>query len=103
MGRILLDLTQQIKGEDVATVVIPLGARMSEVDENYQGTDSEERLTIAGVNDGRDYLEDEEAVALYGRIVKVVIHEDVTEESLSSQCPGTGIWKNPPGSCPLLR
>ena len=39
------------------------------------------RLTIARVNDGRDYLEDEEAVALYGRIVKVVIHEDVTEES----------------------
>ena len=54
---------------------------MSEVDENYQGTDTEERLTIAGVNDGRDCLEDEEAVALYGRIVKVVIHEDVTEES----------------------
>ena len=80
-GENLLDLTHQIKGEDVATVVIPLGARMSEVDENYQGTDAEERLTIAGVNDGRDYLEDEEAVALYGRIVKVVIHEDVTEES----------------------
>ena len=80
-GENLLDLTHQIKGEDVATVVIPLGARMSEVDENYQGTDTEERLTIAGVNDGRDCLEDEEAVALYGRIVKVVIHEDVTEES----------------------
>ena len=48
---------------------------------DYQGTDTEERLTIAGVNDSRDCLEDEEAVALYGRIVKVVIHEDVTEES----------------------
>ena len=47
-GENLLDLTHQIKGEDVATVVIPLGARMSEVDENYQGTDAEERLTIAG-------------------------------------------------------
>ena len=80
-GENLLDLTHQIKGEDVATVVIPLGARMSEVDENYQGTDTEERLTIAGVNDGRDCLEDEEAVALYGRIVKVISHEDVTEES----------------------
>ena len=54
----------------MATVIIPLGARMSEVDEDYQGTDSEERLTITGVNHGKDYLEDEEAVALYGRIVK---------------------------------
>ena len=80
-GENLLDLTHQIRGEDVATVVIPLGARLSEVDENYQGTDSEERLTIAGINNGKDYLVDEEAAALYGRIVKAVIHEDIMEES----------------------
>lgn len=76
-GENLLDLNRQIKGEEVATVIIPLGARLSEIDESYQDTD--ERLTIADVNDGKDYLEDTDAVALYGRIVKMVTHEDVTD------------------------
>ncbi len=78
-GENLLDLNHEVKGEDMATVVIPLGARLSEVDGEYQDTESEERLTIAGVNNGKDYLEDTEASALYGRIVKCVVHENITQ------------------------
>lgn len=80
-GENLLDLTHEVKGEDVATVIIPLGARLTEIDEGYNDTDSEERLTIASINKGKDYLVDEEAAALYGRIVKAVVHEDVTTEA----------------------
>lgn len=79
-GENLLDLTHEIKGEDVATVIIPLGARLSEIDENYQDTSSDERLTIAAVNSGKDYLVDTDAAALYGKIVKAVIHDDITTE-----------------------
>lgn len=80
-GENLLDLTHEVKGEDVATVIIPLGARLTEINEDYEGADSEARLTIASVNKGKDYLVDEEAAALYGRIVKAVVHEDVTTEA----------------------
>ena len=51
------------------TVIIPLGKRDEETDE---------RLTIKSVNGGRDYLEDPDAIALYGRIVKTVEYDDVT-------------------------
>ena len=40
--------------------------------------ETEERLTIASVNNGKDYIEDAEAIALYGRIVKVIEYDDVT-------------------------
>lgn len=68
-GSNILDLTRDIRGEDVATVLIPLGA-----------TDEEtmERLTVAGVNGGKDYIENAEAIARYGRITKTVIFDDIT-------------------------
>lgn len=68
-GSNILDLTNAVRGEDIATVLIPLGAKNEETDE---------RLTVASVNDGKDYIEDEDAVAQYGRIVKTVEFDDVT-------------------------
>lgn len=68
-GENILDLTREIRGEEVATVLVPLGAK----DET-----TEERLTVASVNDGLDYIEDADAIAVYGRIVKTVEFDDVT-------------------------
>ena len=68
-GENLLDMIREVRGEDLCTVVVPLGAKDEE---------TEERLTIASVNDGKDYIEDAEAIALYGRIVKVIEYDDVT-------------------------
>lgn len=68
----LLDLSQLVKGQDIATVLIPLGAKGKE-----NGTDS--YVTIESVNEGKDYIEDEEAAAKYGRIVKTVCWDDETE------------------------
>jgi hypothetical protein len=69
-GKNLLDLKRIRKGADIVTAVIPLGVKA-------EGTD--ERLTIAKVNDGLDYLVDEDAKAQYGLIVKTVIFDDVTD------------------------
>ena len=69
-GENILDLIQEVDCESLATVIVPLGAKSE---------DSEERLTIASANEGKDYVEDEDAVAKYGRIVKVVEYDDVTE------------------------
>lgn len=74
-GRNLLDLKRIRKGADIATAVIPLGAKLKDAD----GNDTGERLTIAKVNDGSDTLVDADARAQYGLIVKTVIFDDVTE------------------------
>ena len=68
-GENILDLTQEVDCDSLATVIVPLGQRDEETDE---------RLTIKSVNEGRDYLEDLDAIAKYGRIVKTVEYDDVT-------------------------
>lgn len=74
LGDNLLDLTRVNKGEDIATGIIPLGKAID--DEDPDTTDL--RLTIASVNGGKDYLIDEAAAAIYGRVFKTVTYDDVT-------------------------
>lgn len=74
-GKNLMMLQRIRKGSDIATAVIPLGAKIKDA----EGNDTDKRLTIESVNDGLDYIEDLDAKAQYGRIVKTVIFDDVTE------------------------
>ena len=69
-GKNLLDLKRTRKGEEIATVIIPLGAKLQ---------DTDQRLTIASVNNGADYIVDADAVNDFGIIYKTVIFDDVTE------------------------
>ncbi len=73
-GKNLLDLTETIKGEDIATAIIPLGAKI----ESEDGSDTGERLTISSVNNGVDYLYDEKQVQIFGYLYRTVIWDDVT-------------------------
>jgi hypothetical protein len=76
-GKNLLDLKRISKGAGIATAVIPLGAKLKDA----EGNDTDQRLTIAAVNDGSDTIVDDGAKAQYGLIVKTVIFDDVTEAS----------------------
>lgn len=69
-GKNLLDLKRQTKGEEIATAIIPLGAK----EEGGEG-----RLTIVSVNNGVDYVHNQEAVDVYGWIFRVQTWDDVTE------------------------
>ena len=71
-GENILDLVREVRGENVATVLVPLGAADEETGE---------KLTVKSVNDGLDYIEDAEAIQTYGRIVKTVEYDDVTVAS----------------------
>lgn len=75
-GRNLLDIEEYITAENVFTILIPLGAR-SETDDGSEG----ERLTIKTINGGNDYIVNETAVALFGKIWKTNTWDDVTETS----------------------
>lgn len=77
-GENLLDFEETIKGQDIATAIIPLGCKLTEPDEEGNEVETGERLTIAGINNGLDYVCHEEAVEKYGLIFKTVEWEDVT-------------------------
>ncbi len=74
-GKNLLDLKRSRKGEDIATVIIPLGAKLKD----EEGQDTDRRLTIESVNGGVDFVQDSDAIAQFGIIVKTVIFDDVTD------------------------
>lgn len=73
-GSNLKDYTKTVKSEEIATVIIPLGAEVGEAG-------SGEKLTIKSVNNGLDYVSDKTAVNLYGKIVKMIEWDDVTDAS----------------------
>lgn len=61
----LLDLEEKLDASEVFTVLIPLGA--SEINDDGEFS---EPLTVSSVNGGLDYIQDDERVALYGKIWK---------------------------------
>lgn len=69
-GKNLLDLKRRTEGKDIATAIIPLGAK-------EEGGES--RLNITSVNNGVDYVYNQETVNQYGWIFKKQIWDDVTE------------------------
>lgn len=66
-GKNLLDFTETIKGEDIATAIIPIG---------------KDGLTIESVNNGLDYIVDEEAVQHFGFICKTVQFDNYIASNL---------------------
>ena len=68
-GENLLDFSRTGENTDLATVLVPYGAK-----DNTTGA----RLTIESVNGGLDFIQDDEAVALRGVVAKTVYWDDVT-------------------------
>lgn len=73
-GKNLLDFAQSDGEDELATVIIPYGAKVE-----TEGSDAEKRVTITEVNNGLDYIVDEEAAAYRGYISKPVYWDDVSE------------------------
>ena len=74
-GENLLDYARTRDGSEIATALIPLGARLIDAD----GKQTEERLTISDVNDGKDYVYDQATVEQYGWIFATQNWDDVTQ------------------------
>lgn len=75
-----LDATQ------VCSRLIPLGAKLTVTQLDDQGNEvemeSEERLTIASVNDNKIYIESDDAIDLYGICYKTVIFDDIHDANI---------------------
>lgn len=66
----LISCTKDLKSSTTATAIIPLGAKLND--------DSDERLTIADLNDGVIYVYDEDSVEEFDWIYNTVTFDDVT-------------------------
>lgn len=74
-GENLLDYSENVSASDLYTCVIPKGARLDE--SPIEGLEA--YVDITSVNNGKDYLYSEDAVATYGWNRCVVSWDDVTE------------------------
>lgn len=74
-GENLLDYARTRDGSEIATALIPLGARQTDA----EGNQTDQRLTITEVNGGKDYVFDQAAVERYGWIFTTQTWDDVTQ------------------------
>lgn len=74
-GANLRDYAKTVTAGEIATAIIPLGAAVDDGDSETE----DPKLTIAAVNNGRDYVYSAAGVAQYGWIIKVVEWDDVTD------------------------
>ena len=68
-GKNLLSITQEYDASDIISHLIPYGAK---------DDDTQERVDITSVNDGRDYITSDLIVGSYGRIWGTVVFDDIT-------------------------
>ena len=83
VGRNMLSASRELKPDQLITRLYPRGCKLSKTETDEDGTErdveTEERLSIGTVNAGRDYIDDDEAVKLYGIIEGKHEWDDVTE------------------------
>lgn len=82
-GSNIIDIALDESFDDAISAIIPLGAKLNQINQDTQvanstGTLEDARLTIESVNDGKDYIVIDEAVNRLGIIKDVVIFDDVT-------------------------
>lgn len=87
-GKNILKLNKYVKGEEIATVIIPLG-ESQDTTETENGDTINNRLDISTLPEstdgmivhpqGADYVYDSEAVKTFGKITKVVVFDNVSE------------------------
>lgn len=77
-GRNLLNVSLSMDHAERVTALIPLGAKIKTIDEMGNEVETDERVSISAVNDGKNYICDDDAVKEIGWIWATEIWEDVT-------------------------
>lgn len=77
LSKNMKSITREDNPMNYASRLVPLGAKLTDA----EGNETEERLDITSVNDGKDYIESEEALQAFGIRYETVIFEDVTVAS----------------------
>lgn len=81
VGRNMRSGSKEIDPSGIVTRLVPLGAKLTILDEEGNEVQTEERLTIASVNDYVDFIESQEYAAVYGIRYATQTWDDVTDAS----------------------
>ena len=81
IGSNIIDLSLEESSADTISALIPLGKKITEISEESPQEEStgEERLTIESVNNGLDYIVNDDAVSRIGMVFGTVTFDDVTD------------------------
>ena len=81
IGSNIIDLSLEESSADTISALIPLGKKLTEISEESPQEEStgEERLTIESVNNGLDYIVNDDAVSRIGMVFGTVTFDDVTD------------------------
>lgn len=81
IGSNIIDLSLEESSADTISALIPLGKKITEISEESPQEEStgEERLTIESVNNGLDYIVNDDAVSRIGMVLGTVTFDDVTD------------------------
>lgn len=78
MGLNMKSITEKLDFSDFGTRIIPLGAKIKTKDADGNEKETEERVTIKEVNNGKKYIDIPELINEYGIVEKVVEYDNVT-------------------------
>lgn len=81
MSRNMKSIVREKDPSEIVTRLIPLGCKLKATDEEGKEVETEYRLDITSVNDGKNYIDDDRAISLYGIRVGTVEFDDVTVAS----------------------
>lgn len=81
LARNMVSGTKEIDPSGIVTHLVPLGAKIKTVDETGTETETEQRLTIESVNDGKDYIVSSDYRERYGVRYRTVVYDNVTTAS----------------------
>lgn len=81
MSKNMKSIVREKDPSEIVTRLVPLGCKLKTVDDEGNETETEYRLDVSEVNDGKKYIDDETAIALYGIRVGIVEYDDVTVAS----------------------
>lgn len=77
LAKNLVTLEEEKDPTSIITRLVPLGSKKTVIDDNGEETEIEERITIAEINNGLDYIDDIEAMGEFGIIEDTVTFDDV--------------------------
>lgn len=74
--------SREIDVSNIVTRLVPLGAKLTKLNDEGEEEETEERLTIASVNGGLIYIEDSIAIQKYGIIYGTQEFDDIIDASM---------------------
>lgn len=77
LAKNLVTLEEEKDPTSIITRLVPLGSKKTVIDDNGEEREIEERITVAEINNGLDYIDDIEAMEEFGIIEDTVTFDDV--------------------------